>query len=490
MKRLLLLKALLLVLAGVARGQPQPVRLTLPEAIAQAQGEGPAAEIAALRFEQSRWNFRSFRTDYRPTFSLAGSVPGLERSIDQIQLDDGSFRYVEQNRLFSTARLVAEQPLPYTGGSVSISSRLGRLDLFGDREFSQWNAAPIVIGIEQPLFQFNSLKWSRRLEPLRYEIAERTLSEDQAQVAEETTAAFFDTYIAEINLEIADFNVAVNDTIYTLSQNRYQIGKIAENDLLQSELALLNAQSARSSAETGYRRTLEDLRLTLGLPEGTSVTIEPPTALPAFSVEPEAAVERARQRRAAFLDLERQRLEAERNVAQADGQNGFSATITAEYGLNQQANTFDGAYRDPLDQQRLGVSFQVPLYRWGRGDAAVEAAQAQRRQVNREATLRREELEQEVFFEAVQLRQLRTQVGIAAKADTVAQRRFEVARNRYSVGNISITDLFNAQREKDSARRSYIQTLRQFWTSYHRLRRLTLYDFAANRPLTPSSSGE
>ena len=51
-----------------------------------------------------------------------------------------------------------------------------------------------------------------------------------------------------------------------------------------------------------------------------------------------------------------------------------------------------------------------------------------------------------------------------------------MARNRYSVGNISITDLFNAQREKDSARRSYIQTLRQFWTSYHRLRRLTLYD--------------
>lgn len=71
-----------------------------------------------------------------------------------------------------------------------------------------------------------------------------------------------------------------------------------------------------------------------------------------------------------------------------------------------------------------------------------------------------------------------------AQADTVAACRFEVARNRYRVGNISITELFRAQTEKDAARRSYIQALRAFWASYYQLRRLTLYDFGADRTLS------
>ena len=458
--------------------------LSLGEAVARARAEGPHAEIARLGFQEARFNNHALRTTYWPSFQLTGSVPGLERSIDQIQLDDGSFDYREQNRLFSEATLRAEQPVPYTGGSVYLSSRLGRLDLFGDRAFSRWNAAPVVVGLQQPLFQYNPLKWNRRLAPLRFESTRRTLTASVAEGAEETAAAFFEVYIARINLEIADANVAVNDTIYTLSQGRYEIGRIAENDVLQSELQLLNARSSRSEARTAYRRAQQNLRTLLDVPAGTPLAITPPTDLPPGRVvDPEEAVARAEKRRPAFLNLRLRRLEAERAVAQAEGQSGFSAEIVAEYGLNQQAGTFGEAYRDPLGQQRFGVSLQVPLWQNGRSEAAVEAAETNREQVARQTELEREELRQEVYFEAVELRQLRRQVDIAAQADTVARRRFRVARKRYEVGNISITDLFNAQREKDVARRDYIQTLRQFWTSYYRLRRLTLYDVAADRPL-------
>jgi outer membrane protein TolC len=104
--------------------------------------------------------------------------------------------------------------------------------------------------------------------------------------------------------------------------------------------------------------------------------------------------------------------------------------------------------------------------------------------VAQNTALQQKELEQEVYFEALQLEQLQQQVLIAAKADTVAARRFEVAKNRYLIGKIDITELFNAQREKDTARRSYVQILQQFWVSYYTLRRLTLYDFVRNQSLT------
>ena len=72
---------------------------------------------------------------------------------------------------------------------------------------------------------------------------------------------------------------------------------------------------------------------------------------------------------------------------------------------------------------------------------------------------------------------------ISATADTVAQQRFEVAYNRYVIGNITIDNLYIAQQEKDQARTQYVRALRAYWESYYRLRRVTLYDFEANRAI-------
>jgi outer membrane protein len=70
---------------------------------------------------------------------------------------------------------------------------------------------------------------------------------------------------------------------------------------------------------------------------------------------------------------------------------------------------------------------------------------------------------------------------ISAKADTVAQKRFDVAKNRYVIGKIGIGDLYIAQNEKDQALTAYVQALRGYWNAYARLRRVTLYDFAEKK---------
>ena len=100
-----------------------------------------------------------------------------------------------------------------------------------------------------------------------------------------------------------------------------------------------------------------------------------------------------------------------------------------------------------------------------------------------QAQARREELEQEARFAALQLSQAQRVLVISAKADTVAAKRFDVAKNRYVIGRIGIDNLFVAQSEKDAALLAYVQALRGYWTSYYRLRRVTLYDFATGRPV-------
>ena len=77
----------------------------------------------------------------------------------------------------------------------------------------------------------------------------------------------------------------------------------------------------------------------------------------------------------------------------------------------------------------------------------------------------------------------KNQTSIAAKADLVAQKRYEVTRQRYLIGKIAITDLNIAQTEKDAASKAYIEALRNYWVYFYTLRQLTHYDYFNNREI-------
>jgi outer membrane protein TolC len=69
------------------------------------------------------------------------------------------------------------------------------------------------------------------------------------------------------------------------------------------------------------------------------------------------------------------------------------------------------------------------------------------------------------------------QLLIASKADTIAEKRYEVTKQRFLIGKIDVLDLNVALEEKDIARRGYIQALRNYWDYFYSLRILTLYDW-------------
>jgi Outer membrane protein len=76
------------------------------------------------------------------------------------------------------------------------------------------------------------------------------------------------------------------------------------------------------------------------------------------------------------------------------------------------------------------------------------------------------------------------QIELATKVDQIAQRRYDVTQRSYLLGRVAILDLNDSVNEKDGARRSYISALHNYWALYYTLRRLTLYDFEKNIPIT------
>jgi len=476
---------LLAAVAAAAAPLSSQDSLTLRDAIHMAQERGLAGNAARNAHEAARWRQRAFSARRLPQLSLTGSLPEYNRAIIPVLQPGGETQFRTQSQTTSTLQMQIDQVVPFTGGRVFLSSGLTRVDQNGGGLGRLWQSTPLVLGIQQDLFRPNALAWDGREQSLDDDIADRQYLEAREDVAISTATAFFDLYAARLTLENAAANVAVNDTLYTLSKGRYEVGKIGENDLLQSELALLRARTSLDGARLDYGRAMAALRLLIEAPADSELAIAAPVDVPVMTVDTAVAVAEALRNRSQMASFDLQKLQAERRVNEARLSNGFGATITAMAGFNQTAPFLDGAYRSLLDQQALTVNVSVPLVQWGARHAEVEAARAEKRRVESTTDQSRRQAAQEAHFAALEFTQAARILEISAKADTVGSKRFEVAKNRYVIGKIGISDLYIAQSEKDSALQSYVQALRGYWLSYFRLRRLTLYDFAEGHRIQP-----
>jgi outer membrane protein TolC len=476
------LAALLLVIAGVRplpaqQGQPaspgEP--LSLRQAIDLAQRNGLVAQAAVATRDAARQRDRAFNARLLPQISLSGNVPSYNRSIIQAPQPDGSTLFRPQQQTNSDLNMVISQRLPLTGGTFTMSSRLAQLKRTGDETL--WNSSPFSVSLSQPILRSNSQAWDNRTNALSAEVAERQYLEAREDIALQTATAFFDYYAAQLSLRNAEANTAVNDTLFRLNQGRYEVGKIAENDLLQSELQLLRARTSLDGSRLERDRAEAALRLALNLGPNEPLAIAVTTDVPQFEVDTAVAVAQALRNRSQIVDLELQATNADRRMSEARWNGGVGATLNASYGYNATAPEMNQAYQDLQQAQRLTFNVEVPILQWGAHSADMQAASLERSRVASTSRNTREQVTQEAHFAALQLLQARRLLIIAAKADTVAAKRYEVAYNRYLIGVIDVDNLFLAQNEKDQALISFIQALRGYWQAHYRLRRLTLFDF-------------
>lgn len=483
-KRIFLPFLLLLIFVIPAQISAQEKRqLTLDESIAIAKDNSPLARAAKYALVASKWRYKSFRADLLPELVASGDIPNYSFGQRTI-VTDGGTRFIDLHQSDANLSLSVNQSIMPTGGTLSLSSGLSRLGIFRGEDNYGWQSTPIEVTLRQPLFQFNTLKWRNKTEPLRYKIAEKKFVEDMEDIAYTVAQNFFDLLLTKINLEMAEFNVAVNDSIYNISKGRFEVGNIAENDLLQSELGLRNAEADLTTAGLAYERALENFKALLGIPDDNKIEIISPKDAPDIEVDVDKAQELARENNSRSLEFELSEVQANQEYDRATKQSGFTANIQASYGMNKIDDDFRKLYEDPLSRQFFTVGFQIPIFNWGKQRAEIRSARNLQQETANTIAYQRLQFELDVRSTVREFTLLKQQVEIADISNNIGERRYDVSKNRYLIGKIDITNLFIAQNEKDSAQRSYIQALRNYWTGYYNLRRLTLYDFENDLPIT------
>lgn len=462
------------------------IPLSLAQAVELAYSDAPDAAIARTIYANNYWRYQSFLANYRPAMMFSATLPNLNRSIQAITLPNGQDAFISRSLMSNGAGISLQQGVAATGGRVFLRTNLERIDIFGTDGkpgLVSYLSTPVSFGFEQPIFGFNRLKWERRTEPLRYEESRKSYSEDLAETSYRATELFFEVLMAQINLEAARKDKADADTLLAISRGRYEVGRIALDELLQIELSSMNAEAAIAQHMLTLQTATERLRDFLGIQSAVAFKLVPPADIPEFHVDAHKAILQARMNRSAALAFERRIAEAEMDIAQARANRGVQMNLFGSFGLSQTGPDLEAAYNRPLDQEQVVLGITIPIADWGRARSTLEIAKSNQELVQMQVAQERINFEREVLIRVQQFDLVRNQVNLALQAHEVSKRRLDMSRNRYLIGKILITDLNLALREEAEARRGYVAVLRNFWLAYYDLRRLTLYDFEADRPL-------
>jgi hypothetical protein len=441
------------------------------------------AVTARHQFRASYWEYRSYKAGYLPNLSMSATLPDLNRSIEKISLEEGDI-FAERKQISAMGSVQLNQNIPFTGGNIYMSSDLQRIDVLNQSGGSSYLTNPISIGLRQPINGYNRMKWDMLIGPLKYEEAKKDYINALERVSLRAVNYFFDLALAQKNLEISHQNYSNADTLYKIAQGRYQLGTIAENELLQMELAMLNAGTSLNESKIDLAVRKFQLNSFLGFSQDEDIALVIADEIPAKEVVLVKALEEAKKNNPDVLARQRQLIEARQSVAQSRAEKGLNADLTASFGLSQRGEKFKGLYLNPQDQERVRLGIEIPIMDWGLARGKFKMAQSAQEVVKTNVAQAEMDFEQEVLLQVMQFNLQDDQLKIAAKADTIARMRYEVSKQRFLIGKISVLDLNVALQEKDVATRAYIAALRNYWNYFFNMRSLTLFDWINNQTLS------
>jgi outer membrane protein len=455
------------------------LQLTLDGVVALAKKQSIAARQASTTKETRYWEFKTYQSNYKPQLLLTGNLPSYTRTFQQVFQPDGTIRFQPVRNNNSTLNLQLEQNIRQTGGTIFATTQLQRFDDF-DRRNTLFNGTPIAVGLAQPLFRFNPLKWDTKIEPLKYRESEQAYLETLEQIAWNVSNLYFDLLMAQVNVGIAQTNLSNTDRILSISQEKFDMGIVSRNEMLQLQLEQLKAQKAAGAARRDLEIATQNLRSFIGLQAQSRIQLEPPIPQNPPVIDVQILLSQAFANRSDAIAFQRRKLEAKRNVSKARGDNGVNATLMANLGYSNSAEKVQDVLQNPQNYQAIQIQFDVPILDWGRSKSRIKTAEANEQLTEYTLLQERQNFEQEIYTQVTLFDMLKGQLGLVAQADSIATEKYQIAQERYVLGNLSITDLSIAFAEKDQAKRDFIGALRDYWSAYYQLRWLTLFDIDKN----------
>ena len=463
----------------------EPMRLELKQAISIAGDSSLAAFRYRNLYESGYWAFRTFRANRLPSLSLNLTPARYYRDItSRYDYENNIDVYRSQQSYSASMGLNLRQNFDWLGGTFFVESDLDYMHNMGATNFSQFSSVPVRVGYSQELLGFNVFKWEKKIEPLKYEKVKKQYIYNMETVSENAVTYFFNLALAQTEHRLARESLESADTLYALGERRFRIAAISQAELLTLRLDLVNAKNTLENTRIALKRANAQLASFLGMDQNTDIEVSLPSVPVSRTIPAADAIAYARDNSPELLSHRQNVLEAERTVNRTKVENLFTASFNASVGFNQVGDNFGAAYRNLMRQDLVSVSLSIPLVDWGVRKGKYNMALSELDVAQIAARQEEQSLDEEVMRTVDDFNIQIDLIKSAREAMDLSDMAYSQTQQRFMIGKSDLSSMTLASTRRQEASKNYIEALKNYWLSYYKLRRLTLYDFEMMIPLS------
>jgi outer membrane protein, heavy metal efflux system len=280
--------------------------------------------------------------------------------------------------------------------------------------------------------------------------AERTLLADVAR-------AYYDIVAIDQQIALREKLVAIDQALVSASAARQKMGEVSEIDVNTASLELerlRQQQTVLSGKRAAVLKTLAGLS-GFGVDEGLAVDTTLPAIVPPPPVQELRRQALSQRPDLRLLSLASNRARAEQSLAKASAWEDWTVSL----GVERDKLVITGLPRQSTDTALLlRLSVPIPVLNRNRGAQSAAAADAMTAHYKRSALQMR--IENEVTGRYAQvMRLLDALTAYRDRTLPLSSRTAELARKAYSMGQLSIADVVQAQRQEIDLNSSYADTL-------------------------------
>ena len=426
--------------------------------------------------------YRNFQAKRLPSLTLILTPFQYNRNVIKRYISDTDRdEYRSQRSLYSYGNLQLTQNVDFTGGTLYAISELVFLRTFGFTTYNQFSTVPFRIGYSQSLLGYNSFKWSKKIEPLKYETAKRKYNYAIETIAYTTAKLFFALCLAKENLILSRNQIEKSDTLLMLGEALFKHDALSKSELLALKLNRMEVEDELLKFRNEYHTREFQLLSYIGNDSFDHIEIELPDTRPTIDIQYQKALEECRRNNPSYLEMDQNILSASKELDKAKKERFFDANVDISIGNNQYSDNFKEAYRNLMQQEFVSIGITIPLVDWGIRNGKYKMAKNTLETVRAEKKLKIQEIEQELYTAVNDYQMQQNICDRALDVFSLSKTIYTESLEKFKLGVINIKELKDAMTAIKESRRRYVNALCNSWLSYMNLRRLTLFDFGIHK---------
>jgi outer membrane protein TolC len=330
---------------------------------------------------------------------------------------------------------------------------------------------------------------------LAFERSKKSLKREEFNLVYQVSSAFYNLLSVQKGAEIARLDYDRQKDAQAIAKNKFEAGLIKEVDALQMEVDLAESKNNYDLAIVNQNSAMNMFKELIGIQLSDSVSLSSEFKYEVVIVDPEKAVQLAFQNR---LEIREQEIQIELNklnIKQQKSAGMIKSDLTAYYekiGISGQnssssfSSSVNKSYADFLNRPQnfgIGLNISIPILDFGENKAQVKAAQARLKQNE----IRKEEvqrgIEREVRNLVAELNSSLSRLQLLEKNVKVAEKSFEITRQRFSDGDIDSQALALERNRLNTAYNSHLRAYINYQLMLADIMRKTFYDFQNNQSI-------